>query len=381
MARSKRRKIANDATTLRNSILKGIYYNPQKAGSFGGIDQLYKAAKADRRLDISRNQVKKWLYSQDVYTQHSPNYKIFDKRRVYASSIDEFYDADLAEFPGRFPKANSGVRYLLVIVDVLSRYLFVEPLTNKGENAIIAAFDKVFTKSSRVCSRLRSDKGCEFTSQKVGRYLYSKGIIHYVTHQETKASFAERAIKILKQKIYRYIHHNSNYHFVSVLPNIVKSYNSSYNRTIKTSPDQVTKDNDHIIWERTYLKTQLEKEDKPQRYKFKVGDHCRIQHERKPFDKFYSETHTEEHFVIRKRLNTQPTTYLLKDLKGEFLDGCFYDKELQKVIVIKDKTYKIEKVLKRRTLPNGKEQAYVKWSGYANKFNEWIDSNIIKDSN
>lgn len=374
-----RRNRTNKTENLKNKILNEIYYNTENPGSFSGIDRLYKAVKKDGRIALSRHQVKKWLYTQDVYTQHSPSYKIFPKRRVYASTIDEFYDADLAEFPGRFPKANSGLRYLLVVVDVCSRYLFVQPLTNKDENSIIKAFEKIFKESSRICSRLRTDRGLEFLSQKVGRYLYSKGIIHYVTHQETKASFAERAIKVLKQKIYRYIHHQSNYHFLSVLPDIVKSYNSSYNRVIKTSPDQVTKDNDHLIWERTYLKTVIKK-NKKRIYKFKVGDYCRITHDRKPFDKFYSETHTEELFIVRKRLNTEPVTYLLKDLKDEELDGCFYEKELQKVIVVKGKTYKIEKVLKTRTLANGKEQSYVKWSGYPNKFNEWIDSNIINDS-
>lgn len=375
-----RRNTNTNTDNYKNKILSEIYYNPQNPGSFTGIDQLYKSVIKDGRINVSRYYVKKWLYAQDVYTQHSPSFKVFPKRRVFASSIDEFYDVDLAEFPGRFPKANSGVHYLLVMVDVLSRYLFVEPLTNKGENAIIKAFDNIFNSSSRICARMRSDRGTEFTSAKVGRYLYSKGIIHYVTHQETKASFAERAIKVLKQKIYRYINHKANYHFLSVLPSIVKSYNSSYNRIIKTSPDQVTKDNDHIIWERTYLKSVEQRENKPSKYKFKVGDHCRITYERKPFDKFYNETHTEEVFLIRKRLNTSPTTYLLKDWKGEHLDGCFYDKELQKVVVVKDKTYKIEKVLKERTLPSGKKQSFVKWSGYPDKFNEWIDSRIIKDS-
>ena len=378
MPRRRRNRI-KDIEKHKDRVLRDIYYNPNKSGSFGGIDQLYKAVKNDNRINISRYQVKKWLCSQDVYTQNTQTYKIFPKRRVYASTIDEFYDADLAEFPGNFPKANSGLRYLLVVVDVLSRFLFVHPLKNKEEGSIIKAFDYIFNNSSRICSRLRTDRGLEFTSQKVGRYLKSKGIIHYLTHQETKASFAERAIKVLKQKIYKYIDHKSNYHFLDVLPEIVRSYNSSYNRIIKTSPDKVTKENDHIIWERTYWNTLNKRQNKPSRYKFKVGDYCRISYERKPFDKNYSETRTEELFIVRKRLKTQPTTYLLKDLKDEDLDGCFYDKELQKVIVNDNKIYKIEKVLDRRISPTGKNQSFVKWSGYPDKFNEWIDSNIIKE--
>ena len=376
------RRRCNEALDIEKhneEVLKDIYYNPNNSGSFSGIDRLYKAVKKDNRINISRYKVKKWLYSQDVYTQHTRNYKIFQKRRVYASSINEFYDADLAEFPGNFPKFNSGLRYLLVLVDVLSRFIFVEPLNDKGETSIIKAFDNIFKKSNRICSRIRTDKGKEFTSRKVGRYLKSRGIIHYLTQQETKASFAERAIKVLKQKIYKYIDYKSDYHFLDVLPEIVRSYNSSYNRTIKTSPDKVTEENDHIIWERTYLDTLYLRQNNSPRYKFKPGDYCRISYERHPFDKSYKETHTEEIFIIRKRLKTEPTTYLLKDLKDENLEGCFYDKELQKVIVNEDKVFKIEKILKRRVSPSGKRQVFVKWSGYPKKFNEWIDSDMIKE--
>ena len=379
MPRRRRRNVDINRQNRIDRILKEIYYDPQNDGSFSGIDRLLTAVKKDGRLNISRNQIRKWLYRQDVYTEHTPSYDIFPKRRVYASTIDELYDVDLAEFPGKFPSANSGVKFLLVMVDVLSRYLFVEPLKSKNENAIVKAFDNIFKRTNRICSLLRHDKGTEFTSQKVGRYLKSKGILNYVTNQETKASFAERAIRVLKHKIYRYIDYKSNYHFVSILPQIVKSYNSGYNRIIKTSPDKVTRENDHLIWERTYLNTIVDKANKPKRYKFKVGDHCRVSYERKPFFKSYKETYSEELYVIKKRLKTEPVTYLLEDLKGEEVDGCFYDKELQKVIKEDGKKYRIEKVLQERTLPNGKQQSFVKWSGYPEKFNEWIDSRIIHD--
>ena len=379
MPRRRRRNVNVNPETRIDKVLKGIYYNPQNDGSFSGIDRLYTAVKNDGQLNISRHQIKKWLYKQDVYTQHTPSYVIFPKRRVYASTIDELYDVDLAEFPGKFPSSNSGVRFLLVMVDVLSRFLFVEPLKSKSENEVIKAFDEIFKRSNRICSKLRSDKGKEFVSRKVGRYLRSRGILHYVTNQETKASFAERAIRVLKHKIYRYIDHKSNYHFIDILPQIVKAYNSGYNRIIETSPDKVTRENDHLIWERTYLNTYINKLDKHKRYKFKVGDYCRISHERKPFFKSYKETYSEELFIIRKRLKTEPTTYLLKDLKDENLEGCFYDKELQKVINVEGKKFKIEKVLRQRTLPNGKRQSFVKWSGYPKQFNEWIDSDIIQD--
>ena len=362
-----------------DTILKEIYYNPENPASFCGISKLFNAVKKDGRLDISRYRVKKWLYEQDVYTTHSPTFLIFPRRRVYASAIDELYDADLAELPGRFPRANQGVKFLLVVVDVLSRFLFVEPLKFKNAEHIVRGFGNIFKKSSRICSRLRSDKGGDFVSLKLSRFLKSKGIIHYHEKTEKKAAFAERAIKELKKKIYRYINYAGNYKFIHILPKIVKGYNSSYNRIIETSPDKVTSENEHIVWEKTYMNTLIDKYNRTNlRYKFKVGDHCRITHEREVFHKSYFQSHTEEIFTIVKRLKTEPISYLIKDDKKEILKGAFYEKELQKVIVPEDKVYKIEKILNRRQR-NNKKEVYVKWEGYSKDYNQWISADEVKN--
>jgi hypothetical protein len=76
-----------------------------------------------------------------------------------------------------------------------------------------------------------------------------------------------------------------------------------------------------------------------------------------------------ELFVIAVRYATAPVTYGLKDLTGEEIKGRFYEQELQKVIKT-DSEYIIEKVLKTRKR-NGQVEYFVKWKGYANKFNSW----------
>ena len=56
---------------------------------------------------------------------------------------------------------------------------------------------------------------------------------------------------------------------------------------------------------------------------------------------------------------------MIRDLKGEKIAGSFYEKELQKTI--KEK-FRIEKVLKRKG-----NKLHVKWKGYENSFNSWIN--------
>ena len=74
---------------------------------------------------------------------------------------------------------------------------------------------------------------------------------------------------------------------------------------------------------------------------------------------------SEEVFIVSKIKNTAPWTYAISDLNGEPITGCFYEKELQK---INQQESRIEKVIKRKG-----DKLYVKWKGYENSFNSWID--------
>ena len=99
--------------------------------------------------------------------------------------------------------------------------------------------------------------------------------------------------------------------------------------------------------------------------KFKVGDYVRISKYKNVFAKGYTPNWSEEVFVVNKIKNTVPWTYVINDLNGEEISGSFYEKELQKT---NQKEFRIEKVLKRKG-----DKLYVKWKGYDNRFNSWID--------
>ena len=78
---------------------------------------------------------------------------------------------------------------------------------------------------------------------------------------------------------------------------------------------------------------------------------------------------SEEIFVISKIKNTAPWTYVINDLNGEEIVGTFYGKELQKK---SQQVFRIEKIIKRKG-----NKLYVKWKGYNNSFNSWIDKKDI----
>ena len=183
----------------------------------------------------------------------------------------------------------------------------------------------------------------------------------YSTHNEGKSVVAERFIKTLKGKIYKYMTSISKNVYIDKLDDIVDKYNNTHHTTIKTKPIDV-KDN-------TYINTSKEINNKDP--KFKVGDHVRISKYKNIFAKGFMPNWSEEIFVIKRIKSTVPWTYVINDLNGEEIIGSFYEKELQKT---NQEEFRIEKVIR----PNG-NKLYVKWKGYDNSFNSWIDKkDIIK---
>ena len=138
--------------------------------------------------------------------------------------------------------------------------------------------------------------------------------------------------------------------YINKLDDIVNEYSNTYHRTIKMKPVDV-RDNTYIDFEKSL--------------KFKVGDQVRISKYKNIFAKGYMPNWSEEVFIISKIKNTVPWTYIINDLNGEEIIGTFYEKELQKT---NQKEFRIEKVLKKKG-----DKLYVKWKGYDNSFNSWID--------
>ena len=98
----------------------------------------------------------------------------------------------------------------------------------------------------------------------------------------------------------------------------------------------------------------------------------RISKRNQAFEKGYWPGWSKEIFIISKKCPTTPVTYEIKDVADEEIKGRFYEPELQ--LIIKEvNVYDVEKVLKTRRR-NGKIEYYVKWKGYPDKFNSWIDS-------
>ena len=156
----------------------------------------------------------------------------------------------------------------------------------------------------------------------------------YSIYNEGKSVVAERFIRTLKAKIYKYVTSISKNVYIYKLDDTVNEYNNKYHRTIQMKPVDV-KDN-------TYIDSMQCSNDKDP--KFKVGNHVRISKYKNIFAKRYTPNWSEEVFVIKEVKNTVPWTYVINDLNGEKIIGRIYEKELQKT---NQQEFSIEKVIKK----------------------------------
>ena len=162
----------------------------------------------------------------------------------------------------------------MCVLDIFSKYAWVIPLKDKKGKP----------------KKIWVHKGSEFYNNSFKKWLKDNNIEIHSIHSEGKYVAAERFIRILKTKIYRYMTSVSKNIYIDKLDNIVGEYNSTYHRTIKIKPVDV-KDNTYI---------DFKKEVNGKDPEFKVGDQVRISKYKNILGKGYTPNWSEEVFVIKK---------------------------------------------------------------------------------
>jgi IS30 family transposase len=183
----------NPNQTIDN-LLEKIYYNLSKSGSYLGPDKLYKVLKSKGITHIGKNKIWKWLHNQDDYSLRRAFRYSFRKARVVVSGIDGEFDMDLADV-SNISNVYDGIKYLLFVIDIFSKYLWVEPLKNKTATEVVNALKTILHKG-RQYNKIRSDNGKEFNNNIMKTFLKNEGIYYFTTqNSDTKANIVERVIK------------------------------------------------------------------------------------------------------------------------------------------------------------------------------------------
>jgi hypothetical protein len=334
--------------------------------SFSGINKIARHSKNKQKY------VSNQLKEIESYALHKPVKKRFKRCKVIVGGINNQFDSDLFDLSA-YRQWNDGFAYILIVIDVFSRYLMVEALKTKRAAELVKAVDKIISK--RKCKNYRSDAGGEYNNKLVAKYLKDNSIKHFIARNtETKANYAERVIRTLSKKIFRYFTEKNTYKWIDVLQDLVASYNQTYHRSIGKAPADVTKQNEAELWKKLYY----DDISAPASYKLNEGDVVRMSILKGNFKKERDENYTRELFVVTERYRRSGIPlYKLKDWAGDLLVGSFYEQELLLVQVNESTEYKIEKVIKKR-VKGGKRQLLVHWLGWPQKFDSWLDAKLIK---
>jgi hypothetical protein len=280
--------------------LDSIYFDPQNPASFSGPEKLYRFLKSEGKFKLGRHRIRRWLQDQEAYSLTRGARRRFRRNRVVVAGLDSQWQADLMDM-SNLASDNDSYRYVLLAIDVFSRHAWCAPIHNKTGVEVVRVLKDIFEQGRRPKS-LQTDKGTEFVNRKVGVYLKSVEVHFFVAQNETKANYAERCIKTIKHKLFRYILKKQSYRYVDVLQNVVRSYNGTVHRSLGVAPRVVTKDNeDEIRLQQYLLRTKIRKLPKKKRFRYKVRDVVRISHVRSVFEREYSQKWTGELFKIKSR--------------------------------------------------------------------------------
>ena len=193
--------------TAADKVLKDKAFNIAKDPKYGGYQRgltsmIYKFF--DKKSKGSGIAIKSVSQNQQLAEElHKAIVRKFKKRKVQSTFNNDIWGANLADMQFT-SKYNKGVRFLLFVIDIFSKYAWVAPLKNKKGASIVAAFQSILKQSNKKPNKIWADKGSEFYNSSFKKWLQDN-IVMYSTHNEGKSAVAERFIRALKNKIYKYM--------------------------------------------------------------------------------------------------------------------------------------------------------------------------------
>ena len=283
----------DDPFAVAYTKIHNAYTNPDNSTAFGSREKLFRGTKC------SSKHVDRYLNSIETYTKFKLTRKRFPRPKVVSYRLNEVWSIDLADMQ-QLATQNSGVRYLFVVVDTLSRFLWVIGVKSKTSKACTDALKKIIAtnrqrNAPKICSsksypeKIWADQGKEFAGN-FSHFCKKNDIEIYYTRSE-KSAVAERYIRTLKSIICRYLHEHETNRYIDQLGKFVSIINNRINRMTKLAPITVSQKDVPYLVSLWYTVP-------PQRPKFKVGDRVRIRRKIETFHRGYRIQFTEELFTI-----------------------------------------------------------------------------------
>ena len=321
----------------------------------------YSAIKTKKTLGLGNN-----FTMEDLSNElNKPTINKFPRQKIIVNHINEIHSSDLVDM-SQYSKMNKGYKYTFTNIDVFSKIAYAFPLKSKKIQDIKSCFEKIFEKNKP--KYIWTDKEPAFLSKEMQQFFKNNNVKIYHTNSHLKAVIIERFNRSLRELMMKEFVKNNNTIWYNILPKLIKTYNNRYHSTIKMKPIEVNKNNEKHIKENIYTYDKTCKIPK-----FKINDLVRISLKRRDlFDKPSGNIKwSEELFKIHSIKKSNVITYKIKDLNDEIIEGNFYEREIQKTKNTSE-VYIIEKIIRKN-----KNKYFVKWRGYSDEFNSWVDKDDI----
>ncbi|KAL3075210.1 hypothetical protein niasHT_037439 [Heterodera trifolii] len=341
------RKLAHNplASSLLNRVFVGsgqinkIYNDPANPGGFAGASALYAAVKK-KHPNVKKAEFDDFLQRNTTYTLFKPKREKFRRLRTVPTGFMTDVQADLADFQA-LSRKNSGYRYLLLAVDVLSRRMFGSPVKRGVWPNAKASGNTVHGPRVGVCGQTHEGVLRREWHKKVRDQLEEEGSRRRESHPYAEDSAVQ---------VFLCQEHTSAW--VDVLPKFLSAINNSVCRATGLRPNEISDVNAREVWKRVYGEGLVPADKRP---KIKAGETVRIPEPKHIFEKGYIPNYSDHVYTVDEAWSTNPQHYLLKDYYGTKLKRKFYLPELTKVQIDENTMYRIEKKYKER-MKDGKRK-------------------------
>lgn len=362
------------------TYLKENYRTPGHPIAFSGIQNVYNYFKG--RLKLS--QIKNALSELESYTLQR-EFHAGKRNSSYSHHIRSRWEVDLIDIQA-LAQYNDGINYLLSCIDTWSRFAWVRPLRSKHSKVVLEAFKSIIDEAGSKPLNLCSDRGTEWFNVEFKNYCLANGINFYPPDTNIHAAYVERFNRTFQNIVYSYMTEHETNRFITktspngeeieLLPLFVQTYNNRKHRMIGVTPYEAETMPELVVNIQKRLNSYHEKT-KRQQPKFQVGDQVRIAKIKGKFSRGYNEQASQEIFKIHEvKTKLKIPLYVLSNYRGdEIIKGSFYDFELVKVL---GDTFRIEKVIRKRKY-RGKNQLFVKWKGFDDTYNSWVDAKNVQE--
>ena len=179
------------------------------------------------------------IFINEIYSK--PPKRKYETNKIVYNHIDEIWSIDLADMVDYKISNNKRFRYIFIIIDNFSKYLWGIPLKNKNSQTITEEFSNILSKSKRSPLKLKSDRGTEWYNSVFQNFLKLKNIQHYSRFSDKGPSIAERVIKTVRNLLKKPVFLAGNANWLSELPSVIKQYNNTIHSSTKMTPNQASK--------------------------------------------------------------------------------------------------------------------------------------------